>query len=612
LIEETKMPADTIPVRFLSQAKVRPDAPAYYTRIDGQWQMTSWRRRVERVQRIARALIALGVPEGGATSILGSNRAEWVDWHLATMMIGARPAGIYTTCSPEQVRYIVEHSESPILLLDSEEQLRKIEREWAKMPRLAHVVLMPSAPQSLADGARVLSWDGFLEYANTIEHEKLEQRLAALSEEAAATVIYTSGTTGPPKAVLLSHKNLTFTADVAIKLVSLSAADRLFSYLPLSHIAEQMFSVIGPACAGTAVYFMRSQETVPDDIVEVQPTVFFGVPRVWEKMAAAVGARIAELRGPKARAFAWASDVARRAVEHRNAGTPLGPRLSIEYALARKLVLGPALTKMGFGSARVCVTGAAPTPRAVLDFFAGLDLPLHEVYGQSEASGPTTFNVPGQTRYGTVGKVIPGVEVRIAEDGEILVRGNNVFSGYAKDPDATSESFVDGWLRSGDIGALDPSGYLRITGRKKEIIITAGGKNITPSLIEEALKSIDVVADAVVIGDGRKFLVALLVLDAGRCGAFQTERADRSAAHESPVVRALLEAEVEKVNARLGRVEQIKRFHVLSRAFSLDHGELTPTLKVRRRVISDNFAAEIEMLYAERHAGMHHESSHVG
>jgi long-chain acyl-CoA synthetase len=202
--------------------------------------------------------------------------------------------------------------------------------------------------------------------------------------------------------------------------------------------------------------------------------------------------------------------------------------------------------------------------------------------------------------------------VRIAEDGEILVRGNNVFTGYAKDPAATSESFVDGWLRSGDLGALDPSGYLRITGRKKEIIITAGGKNITPSLIEEALKSIDVVADAVVIGDGRKFLVALLVLDAERCSAYQGERADRSLAHESAVVRALLEAEVEKVNARLGRVEQIKRFHVLPRAFSLDRGELTPTLKVRRKVIHDNFAAEIELLYAERHAGMQHESSHVG
>ena len=606
------MPVDTIPARFLSQAKVRPDAPAYYTRIDGQWQMTSWRRRVERVQRIARALISLGVPEGGATSILGSNRSEWVDWHLATMMIGARPAGIYTTCSPEQVRYIVEHSESPVLLLDSEEQLRKVEREWQKMPRLARVVLMPSAPQSLADGTRILAWETFLDYADTVDHEKLEQRLAALSEEAAATVIYTSGTTGPPKAVLLSHKNLTFTADVAIKLVSLSASDRLFSYLPLSHIAEQMFSVIGPACAGTSVYFARSQETIPDDIVEVQPTIFFGVPRVWEKMAAAIGGRIAELRGLKARMFAWANDVARRAVEHRNAGTPLGPRLSLEHALARKLVLGPALTKMGFGSARVCVTGAAPTPRAVLDFFAGLDLPLHEVYGQSEASGPTTFNVPGQTRYGTVGKVIPGVEVRIAEDGEILVRGPNVFTGYAKDPAATSESFADGWLRSGDLGALDPTGFLRITGRKKEIIITAGGKNITPSLIEEALKTIDLVADAVVVGDGRKFLVALLVLDGARCSAHQSERADRSPPHESPVIRALLEAEVEKVNARLGRVEQIKRFHVLSRAFSLDHGELTPTLKVRRRVINDNFAAEIEMLYAERHAGMQQESSHVG
>jgi long-chain acyl-CoA synthetase len=435
--------------------------------------------------------------------------------------------------------------------------------------------------------------------------------MAALSEEAAATVIYTSGTTGPPKAVLLSHKNLTFTADVALSLVTLGQSDRLFSYLPLSHIAEQMFSIFGPACSGTPVYFARSAETIADDLREVQPTVFFGVPRVWEKLAAVVGARVAELKGPKARLFAWAQDVSRRAVALRNQGKPLGLRISLERALARKLVLGPALTKMGFGSARVCVTGAAPTPRAVLDFFAGLDLPLHEVYGQSEASGPTTFNVPGQTRYGTVGKVIPGVEVRIAEDGEILVRGPNVFSGYAKDPDATRESFVDGWLRSGDLGAIDASGFLSITGRKKEIIITAGGKNITPSLIEEALKTIDLVADAVVIGDGRKFLVALLVLDPGRCQMHQAERADRAAAHESAALRALLEAEVDRVNARLGRVEQIKRFHILPRPFSLEDGELTPTLKVRR-VVNENFASEIERLYAERQGGMQQDVSHVG
>jgi long-chain acyl-CoA synthetase len=237
---------------------------------------------------------------------------------------------------------------------------------------------------------------------------------------------------------------------------------------------------------------------------------------------------------------------------------------------------------------------------------------LHEVYGQSEASGPTTFNVPGQTRYGTVGRVIPGVEVRIAEDGEILVRGANVFAGYAKDPEATRESFTDGWLRSGDLGAIDRDGFLKITGRKKEIIITAGGKNITPSLVEEALKTIELVADAVVIGDGRKFLVALLVLDPSRTAAYQTECADRAPAHESPALRALLQAEIEKVNARLGRVEQIKRFHVLARPFSLEEGELTPTLKVRRRIVSQNFAAEIEALYAERQGETHRDVSHVG
>jgi long-chain acyl-CoA synthetase len=606
------MPADTIPARFLSQAKIRPDAPAYYTRLNGQWQMTSWKRRAERVQQIGSALLALGVPAGGATSILGSNRAEWVDWHLATMMIGATPAGIYTTCSPEQVRYIVRHSESLVLLVESEEQLRKVEREWSEVPQLTTIVLMPGVPSAAADGARVLTWETFLARATSVEHQKLQQRFMALTEDAAATVIYTSGTTGPPKAVLLSHKNITFTADVALGLVTLTPSDRLFSYLPLSHIAEQMFSIFGPACSGTPIYFSRSAETIPDDLKEVKPTVFFGVPRVWEKLAAAVNARVSSLRGPKARVLSWAMGVARRAVAKRNAGAPFGRLLSLQHAVARKLVLGPALTKMGFGSARVCVTGAAPTPRAVLDFFAGLDLSLHEVYGQSEGSGPTTFNVPGQTRYGTVGKVIPGVEVRIAEDGEILVRGPNVFTGYAKDPEATRESFTDGWLRSGDLGAFDVDGFLTITGRKKEIIITAGGKNVTPALIEEALKTIDLVADAVVVGDGRKFLVALLVLDAARCQAHQANRADKSPPHESASLRAFLATEIDSVNARLGRVEQIKRFHVLSRPFSLEEGELTPTLKIRRKIVSDHFAAVIDGLYTERPDESFHDAPHVG
>jgi len=263
------MPADTIPARFLSQAKIRPDAPAYYVRIDGQWQMTSWKRRAERVQRIARGLMALGVNSGGATSILGGNRPEWVDWHLATMMVGATPAGIYTTCSAEQVRYIVDHSESLVLLVDSEDQLRKVEREWARIPQLKYVVLMPGVAPTRADGQRVLRWETLLDRADSVEHDKLEQRFAALSEEAAATVIYTSGTTGPPKAVLLSHKNLTFTADIALRLVKMTPRDRLFSYLPLSHIAEQMFSIFGPACSGTPIYFARAADTIAEDLKEV-------------------------------------------------------------------------------------------------------------------------------------------------------------------------------------------------------------------------------------------------------------------------------------------------------------------------------------------------------
>jgi long-chain acyl-CoA synthetase len=606
------MSLEPIPARFFAQAKLRPDAPASYVRVDGHWQKSTFRQRVDEVRRIAKALVALDVQRPQATCILGYNRPEWVAFHLATMAIGATPAGIYTTCSSDQVRYIVDHAEAPVIVVDSEEQLGKIERERSRLPQLRHVVLMPSAPERLSDGERILGWASFLAKGDAVPDSTIDERLHALSDDQPATVIYTSGTTGPPKAVLLSHKNLAWTADLAARLVHLGPSDRLFSYLPLSHIAEQMFTIYGPACAGTPVYFSRGPETVPEDLKEVQPTVLFGVPRVWEKLKSAVSTRMAEVAGPKALMLKAAMDIGRRAVEKRNRGAPLGRRLGVAHAIAQRLVLGPALQKMGLGSARLCITGAAPTPRAVIEFFAGLDLSLHEVYGQSEASGPTSFNLPGNTRYGTVGTVIPGVEVRIDTDGEILVRGPNVFLGYAKDAEATRESFSEGWLKSGDLGAFDGDGFLTITGRKKEVIITAGGKNITPSLIEEGLKSIDLVSDAVVIGDGRRFLVALIVPDPAPCQAFLTAHGDTRPPHQSSKLREHLEAAVGRVNEKLGRVEQIKRFCILPRPLDIEQGELTPTLKVRRKVVEEHFAAEIENLYGEPDQTAQRAVSHTG
>ncbi|RMH51861.1 MAG: long-chain fatty acid--CoA ligase, partial [Bacteroidetes bacterium] len=369
--------------------------------------------------------------------------------------------------------------------------------------------------------------------------------------------------------------------------------------------AEQVFSIHGPISAGGYISFAESIERVPDNLKEVQPTVIFGVPRIWEKMHAKVSASLAEATGLKKKLVDWARKVGAAAVALRNRGEEPTGSLALQYALADRLLFSKVKPLMGLGNARVCVSGAAPIAREVLEFFAGLDIVIHEVYGQSEDTGPTTFNRPGRTRYGTVGPRIPGVEVEIAEDGEILVRGRNVFLGYYKNPEATAETLADGWLHSGDLGAFDDDGFLQITGRKKEIIITAGGKNIAPKNIESALKNLPLVSQAVVIGDRRKFLSALVTLDPEAAADFASRHGlDGAELHRNERVIAELQRGIdEEVNPRFARVEHIRKFTILHRDFSLDDNdrgkaELTPTLKIKRSVVSKNFAAEIEAMYA--------------
>ncbi len=593
------MRPDSIPARLLAHARSRPGAPALLTRRGERWEALSYGEYGAQAMRVARALLASGVGPGGRTCILGANRAEWVLFDVGTMLAGGVPAGIYETCSAEEVGWILAHAEATVALVEDASQWEKVAACRAALPALGAVVLMQGAPA--IDDPLVLSWEAFLARGDAVEPEAVEARLEALRPEDMATFIYTSGTTGPPKAVVLSHRNLTWTADAAIGIVSLGPADRLLSYLPLSHIAEQMFSIHGPITAGAPVYFARSREALVEDMKSVQPTVFFGVPRVWEKVQARLAARIADLRGAKARLFAWARGVGAAWTACRAAGQVPGLALRAQHALADRLVFSKVKGLGGLGAARICVSGAAPISAEVLRFLGEVDILVHEVYGQSEGSGPTSFNLPARVRLGTVGQAVPGVEVRIAEDGEILLRGPNVFLGYFKDPAATAACLTDGWLGSGDLGALDPDGYLTITGRKKEILITAGGKNITPANIEAALKDIPLVGQAVVIGDRRRFLSALLSLDPDAAAALRTRlglAADAPLDSHPEVLRAV-QGGVDEVNRRFARVESVRRFTVLPRELSQECGELTPTQKVKRRVVEANWAAAIEAMYAE-------------
>jgi long-chain acyl-CoA synthetase len=590
------MTTNTIPSVLFDTAKREGARPAYNVKRDGEWKATSWTTYADEVKAAAKSLIALGLEPGGTVAILGFNRPEWVIMDVAAMAAGGAAAGVYTTCSPTEVQYIVDHAESLVILVENEHQYKKVHSQRSKLPRLKHIVGMKGAVL----GPDAMSWDDFMAKGKDISDDKFFSRLHALEPDGLATLIYTSGTTGPPKGVMLSHDNLLWTAQTLNGLIKNASGDSVLSYLPLSHIAEQMLTIHGPIVAGSCAYFAENLDKVAENLKEVQPTLVFGVPRIWEKFHAGVSEKLGAATGFKKSLVEWVRKVAKKKSDLENRGEKMGPWLALQYKAANKLVLSKLKPALGLGRARMCVSGAAPIAKEVLEFFATLDIPIREVYGQSEDTGPTTLNVPGKTKFGSVGALIPGIEVKIADDGEILVRGRNVFKGYYKEPEATRETLVDGWLCSGDLGELSPDGFLSITGRKKEIIITAGGKNIAPKNIEAALKNSRLVAEAVVIGDRRKFLTALIALDDDATKNYLGEKGitDGQPYHQNDTVRAEIQKAVDQVNTELAQVEQVKKFAILSRNFTIENGELTPTLKIKRKIVNQNFADQIEAMYS--------------
>ncbi len=589
-------PIDSIPRRLFNQAERRPDAPAHHSKKGGVYRPKSYRELSNEVKRLGKAFLALDQKPGFTVCILGFNRSEWVAFDIAAMSVGGVPAGIYTTCSPEEVQYIIHHAESQIVLLENKIQFEKVQQKLEELPHLKHIVMMPGAEK--IDHPLVVTYEAFLEKGANVTEKAFFERLDALEPQGLATLIYTSGTTGPPKGVMLSHNNLMWTADCSKRLVGGTPSDVMLSYLPLSHIAEQMFSIHSAVTIGGSVYFAESIEKVPENLKEVQPTQFFGVPRIWEKFHSGVSAKLKEATGAKKALVEWAMDVAREVNTLKMRGQEPSGIQALQYKLAQRLVFQKLKAAIGMSRAKTCVSGAAPIAKDVLEFFLGLDIIVSEVYGQSEDTGPTSFNVAGNVRLGSVGTKLDGVDVKIAEDGEILVKGPNVFLGYYKEPAATAETLIDGWLHSGDLGKFDGDGFLWITGRKKEIIITAGGKNISPKNIEESLKGHAPIADAVVIGDRRKFLSALIVIDPVAAAKIAgTTESDIAVLRQNSAVLAAVQKGVEEANKTLARVETVKKFHITHRAFTIDDGELTPTLKIKRRVINKNFADDIEKMY---------------
>lgn len=589
------MPVETIPFKVLRNGDFHGEDPAYFERVGGQWKPTSWRTYADEVVGAGKAMIALGIESGDVVTILGFNQSSWVIADMAAMAVGAVPAGIYTTNSPRECHYILDHAESSLVVIEDEGQWAKIEEIRGDLPNLRYVVMMRGGPT--IDDPMVMSWEEFNTAGADVPSEAFDARLASLEANQLATLIYTSGTTGPPKGVMLSHDNLTWTASQAIHATGIDRSDSSLSYLPLSHIAEQVFSVHGPASSGWSVYYAESIERLADNLKEVQPTVFFGVPRVWERFYAGIMVELEKATGAKAKIAAWAMDVATKATNLRNQGKEPSGLLAAQYKAADKLVLSKIKHALGLSRANVLITSAAPISVKLLEFFGSLDLRVQEVYGQSEDTGPSTMNQSDAIRFGSGGRAYPGAEIKIAGDGEIMVKGRNVFLGYYKDPESTAETLVDGWLLSGDLGEVDDEGFLWITGRKKDIIITAGGKNIAPKPLEGGLKNDPLISEAVVIGDRRKFLSVLVTLDEEAAERYMLEHHLDGPAHLNQQIHEEIQQAVDELNKGFARVEQLKKFSVLPRQLSIEGGELTPTLKVKRNKVSEHFADVIERMY---------------
>lgn len=587
------------PHALLATAARLPERPAYFVRGAGGWEGSSWAELLKQVQRAARALVALGVQPQQTVCILGFNRPEWLIMDHAAMMVGATTAGIYWTSAPPEVEYVLNHSKAPLLLLEDAGQLAKIEGRRERLPQLQHVISMGTArlPQTLA-------WEDFLALgdgpAAVSLQVEVDRRMAGIKLEDLGSLIYTSGTTGHPKAVMLSHGNLAWTAQALNKLYNTHEGSRLMSFLPFAHVAEKVGAIHAPARGGYAIYFARSIDQLLDHMKEVHPTIYFGVPRLWEKMHAGLAEKIGAATGIKGALARWSMGVSRRWHEARLDGRRPGALLDRQMALARKLVLGKVKLALGLDQAVLLISSAAPISPENLKFFLGLDLVVREAYGQSEICGPSTLNVEGATRIGSVGRAIPGLALRIAEDGEVLVQGPGVFKGYAGDPAATAEALQGGWLHSGDLGRLDADGYLYITGRKKDLIITSGGKNISPANVESDLMSQPLIEHAVVVGEGRHFLAALLTLKADELKAFaEREGLPLEGLHEHPRLLAALQAQVDEVNSRHARVSQVRKFAIVAGSFSVDAGQLTPTLKLRRKAVIEAHRELVASLYQD-------------
>jgi long-chain acyl-CoA synthetase len=586
--------APTLAAMFL-RATAEHEGVALSSRsADGGWADVTYAELGARVREIARGMVAIGIQQGDKVAILSDTRPEWTFVDAAAMCIGALVAPIYQTSSTEECRYVLGHSGAKAVFCEDQGQLDKVALAGAELPALEHVVAFEG---SIEGSINLVDLE---ERGGAVTDGEIEERTEAVDEDHVATYVYTSGTTGPPKACMLTHRNCVSTMRMYEEQLALGDGARVFMFLPLAHSLARMIQMVVLDVGGTLVFWRGDPKRLLDDIRESSPTHFPSVPRVFEKIHTRALASAAEGGKVKRRLFRWALDTGAQARRMEASGTPQSALFRARYALADKLVLSQVRGLFGQDLVTALV-GAAPTPREVLAFFDACGVRILEGYGMTETCAAGTLNTETELRFGTVGRPLPGVEVRVATDGEVLMRGPNVCAGYYRDDAATDEALEGGWMHTGDLGALE-DGYLSITGRKKDIIVTSSGKNITPVNLENALRSTRWISEAVVYGDNRSYLVALVVLDPEEAPALAAELgvpADPVSMSTDPAVRDAVRAVVDEVNARFARIEQVKRFAILDHDLSQASGELTPTMKVKRALVYRRYEDVFRTLYEE-------------
>ncbi len=600
------MAINTLPKALLNMVEKQPNRIAMRKKDYGIWHDITWTEYLENVKCVTLGLHALGVKYGEHVAIIGENRPEWLYSALGIVCAGGAWVGVYTTNPVLECEYVVGHSDAVVYICEDEEQLDKALAFRDKTPKLRKLIVWEMEGLKHYEDPMLMSFQQLLDLGKEEDRKNpgLFLQLTDLAKpQDIAGIIYTSGTTGPPKGALLAHEGYLWIGRASQEVMPATNEDETISFLPLNHVYEQIFDMMFHLTVGQIINFTENTDTVMADMTEISPTMFHAVPRIWEKYYSGIVLKMADATWLKQKLYKIAVQIGTKYNNRALTRQKVPLQLALAYHVAYFVVFRKLKERLGFDRVRIGVSGAAPISHEILKFFQSIGIPIREGYGMTETTGITHMSNEVDYKVGTVGKAIPGTEVRIAEDGEIVVRHPGIFKGYYKDEEQTKEVLIDGWMHTGDVGVIDEEGYLKLTDRKKDLIITAGGKNVAPQYLENLLKFSPYINDSVIIGDGRKFLSALIVIDEENVTKYAQDNKVQfttfATMTRAPEINSLIQEEIDKVNKQVSRVENIRKFKIIDKKLYTEDGEVTPTMKVKRKSINAQYADVIESMYRD-------------